>query len=153
MGTPKYNDRGLKLWPSRGQYEETVASGGAVIQTQGCDAQDDQIRVWGKWTDTGAGAIANVSGSGISGVVRNGAGIWTVTFNQGFQALQYADASVQHEASGASTDDVAQVGAFTAGVAGACTLVVLNFTGAAAADPAAGDYICFNAVLLSRTLD
>jgi len=48
---------------------------------------------------------------------------------------------------------IAQLGTFTAGVAGACTLVIFNFTGAAAADPAAGDYIGFDVILTSQWLD
>jgi hypothetical protein len=149
MGTPKGNNIGFRYRPSGGTFAD---SGAGVVQTVGQDSKGDQVRIFGRWTDTGAGAIDNVIGTGFT-VAYTGVGIYTVTFTQGFTALQKASATTLNQATGTPVDQIGQVGAFTAGAAGACTLVILNFTGAAAADPAAGDYVCFEAVLCSQWLD
>ena len=149
MGTPKGNQKGFRYRDSGGTSVQTGAAAFTVI---GQDSVNDQVRVWGRWTDTGAGAIADVIGKGFTAAY-TGVGIWTVTFTQGFQALQSGHAFAMPATTGAGTDDIAQVSTFTAGVAGACTLVILNFTGAAAADPAAGDYVGFDVVLRSQWLD
>lgn len=149
MGAPKRNQKGFRYRDSGGGRVQT---GVGAYTVTGQDSRNDQVRVWGRWTDTGAGAIANVIGKGFTAAY-TGVGIWTVTFTQGFQVLQMGSAFAMPETTGVGTDDIAQVGAFTAGVAGACTLVILNFTGAAAADPAAGDYVGFDVVLRSQWLD
>jgi len=148
MGTPKGNQKGFALFPSGGVFAD---SGAGVVQTAGCDAKNDQVRVWGRFTVDAVPAATDVTGQGISGVVRDAQGIFTVTFDEGFQAMQYGNCILQHAAG--ATDTVGQVSTFTAGVAGACTLRLLVFTGAAAADPAVGDYVCFDAVLTSQWLD
>lgn len=135
MGTPKNNPRGY-CYKESGDY----------------DSRNDLVRIWGRWTDTGVPGLGTVQGKGFT-VTRDGVGIWTVTFDQGFIGLQSASACTYCEASGAGVDQVGEVSTFTPGVAGACTLRVLNFTGAAAADLAAGDYMCFEAVLFSQWLD
>ena len=149
MGTPKGNQKGFRYRDSGGTSLQT---GAAAFTVTGQDSKNDQIRVWGRWTDTGAGAIANVIGKGFT-AARTAAGIWTITFTQGFQALQSGHAFAMPATTGVGTDDIAQVGVFTAGVAGACTLTIFNFTGAAAADPAAGDYVGFDVILTSQWLD
>jgi hypothetical protein len=150
MGTPKGNQKGFSTFPSGGTFAD---SGAGVVQTVGQDSKGDQIRVWGRFT-TAAGPIVDTSrivGEGILSIVRGAAGIYTVTFVDGFQACQSASATVQNAV--VATDVLAEVSTFTPGVAGACTLRLLTFTGAGAADPAAGDYVCFEAVLCSQWLD
>ena len=149
MGTPKGNLKGFKYFPGGGTF---VDSGAGVVQTVGQDSQGDQVRVFGRWTDTGAGAIDNVTGTGFT-VAYTGVGIYTVTFTQGFTAMEAAHGCTLNQATGTPVDQIVEIGAFTAGAAGAATLVILNFTGAAAADPAAGDYVCFEAILKSEWLD
>jgi hypothetical protein len=149
MGTPKGNPKGFRLRDSGGTFAD---SGAGVVATAGCDASADQVRVWGRWTDTGVPGLGAVIGDGFT-VVRDNVGIWTVTFTQGFQTLQSASATAMPSTTGAGTDDCGQVSTFTAGAAGACTLRILNFTGAGAADLALNDWMCFDCVLTSRTLD
>lgn len=149
MGTPKRNQRGFKYRPGGGTF---VDSGAGVVATVGQDSQGDEVRVWGKFSTDGAGAIADIQGSGFTAAY-TGVGIYTVTFDQGFMALEHANATPQVAASGSGTDLVGEVSTFTPGVAGACTLVLLAFTGAAAADMAVGDFLCFEAVLRSEWLD
>jgi len=149
MGTPKGDLKGFRYFPGGGTFAD---SGAGVVQTVGQDSHGDQVRIFGKFSTDGAGAIADVQGEGFT-VAYTGVGIYTITFTDGFTALQYANATTQVQASGSATDLVGEVSAFTAGVAGACTLIVLAFTGAAAADMAVGDYLCFEAVLLSEWQD
>jgi len=137
------------MHPSGGVFAD---SGAGVVQTVGEDSQGDQVRIWGKFSTDGAGAIANVQGTGFAAAY-TGVGIFTVTFTQGFQTLQSGGAYVQAAASGTATDLVGQISTFTAGVAGACTLRLLAFAGAVATDMAAGDFLCFEAVLTSQWLD
>ena len=149
MGTPKGNQKGFKLRDSGGTFSDV---GAGVVPLTGCDAQGDQVRVWGRWTDTGVPGLGTVVGDGFA-VVRTGVGIWTITFTQGFQFLQYASATAMPSTTGAGTDDCGQVGTFTAGVAGACTLVINNFDSVGAADLALNDWMCFDCILTSQWLD
>lgn len=150
MAAPKGNQKGFTLFPSGGVFAD---SGAGVVQTAGCDSQNDQVRVWGRFTVDAVPAPDDISGTGIASVVRGAQGIYTVTFDEGFQTMQMGSCTVQTAASGVGTDTIGQVSTFTAGAAGACTLRLLVFTGAAAADPAVGDYVCFDAVLTSQWLD
>jgi hypothetical protein len=157
MGTPKGNLKGFRYRDSGGT---SVQTGAAAFTITGNDAKNDQVRVWGRFAiDAVTQTPVNIIGKGIAsitggaGAVGAPTGIYTVTFTQGFQTLQSGHAFAMPEASGVGTDDIAQLGTFTAGAAGACTLVIFNFTGAAAADPAAGDYIGFDVVLTSQWLD
>ena len=150
MGTPKLNSKGYRYFPSGGEFAD---SGAGVVQTAGCDSKNDQVRVWGRFTVDAVPAVDDICGEGIASIVRGAQGIYTVTFTQGFQGLQMAHCTTQCSTSGVGTDTLGEVSTFTAGVAGACTLRLLCFTGAAAADPAVGDYICFDAVLTSQWLD
>jgi len=149
MGLPKGNQKGFRLRDSGGTF---VDAGAGVVATAGCDAQNDQVRVWGRWTDTGVPGIGTVVGDGFT-VGRTGVGDWLITFTQGFQFLQFASAKAMPSTSGTATNDVAQVSTFTAGAAGACTLRILNFTDAAAADLALNDWMCFDCILTSQWLD
>ncbi len=147
MGAPKYNLKNFKYFPAGGIY---IDSGAGVVQTTGQDSNGDQVRIWGKWTETGAGAIQDPQGVGFT-VAYTGAGIFTVTFAQAFGFLEGAHAYLQ--AAVTATDITGEIGAFTPGAAGAATLVVLSFASGAAADPATGDYVCFEAILRSEWLD
>jgi hypothetical protein len=154
MGTPKGNPKGLTLFPSGGVFADV---GAGVVQASGCDAQNDQIRVWGRFTIDAGGDPDDISGTGITSVTGGAGsaltGIYTVTFDEGFQTMQMGSCTVMAATSGVGTDTIGEVSAFTAGAAGACTLRLLVFTGAAAADVATGDYVCFDAVLTSQWLD
>lgn len=155
MGTPKGNDRGFTYFPSRGTFAD---SGAGVVQTAGCDARNDQVRVWGRFSVDAGGNAYDLTGEGVASVVggtgaAGATGIFTVTFTQGFQACQMAHCTTMLGTSGIGTDVLGEASTFTAGAAGACTLRLLTFTGAAAADPATGDYVCFDAILLSQWLD
>jgi len=122
----------------------------AGVVTGGSDSKGDQIKIFGGWSDTGAGAIDLAYGDGFT-VAYTGVGNYTVTFTQGFRALQSARCGVS--AVGAAVDQYGQVGAFTAGAAGACTLEFWNCTGAGQADVANGDFFMFEATLISEWLD
>lgn len=148
MGTPKGNQKGFRYWPSGGSRVEGLGG----FTDYGQDSKNNQVRIWGMWTDTGVPGLGTVVGKGFT-VTRDNVGIWTVTFDQGFEAMQSVQAFTAPIASGTGTDDVAQAGAFTAGVAGACTLGIFNHAGGVAGDLAAGDYIGFEAVLLSQWND
>lgn len=155
MGTPKGNQKGFTLFPSGGTFAD---AGAGVVQTAGCDSKNDQVRVWGRFTiDAVLQTPVDISGPGILSVTGGtgaaATGIYTVTFVEGFQTMQMGSCSVQLATSGIGTDVTGEVSTFTAGAAGACTLRLLTFTGAGAADVATGDYVCFDAVLTSQWLD
>jgi hypothetical protein len=154
MGTPKGNLKGFTLFPSGGTFAD---AGAGVVQTAGCDSKNDQVRVWGRFTVDVGGDVDDISGTGITSVTGatggGTTGIYVVTFDEGFQTMQMGSCTVQTATSGVGTDTIGQVSTFTAGAAGACTLRLLTFTGAAAADVATGDYVCFDAVLTSQWLD
>jgi len=137
MSTPRYNTQ-------RGFYTRNSGDAGSM-------SQGDMIKLIGKFSTDGAGAIANDYTPGAT-VGYTGAGDFLLTFNEGFHGLQSANVSIQ--AAGAAVDQYAQVGAFTAGVAGACTLQLFCCgAGGAQADMAAGDYLMYEITLYSEWED
>lgn len=108
--------------------------------------------VVGRWSVVGgAGAVNVVTGHGFT-VARSGAGDYLITFTDAFSELLCAQAHVA-AISGAAVDMYGQIGAFTPGAAGACTLQVRTETGAADTDPAATDSVIFSATMYGEPLD
>jgi hypothetical protein len=136
MSSPRYHTH-------KGFY--TRYSGDAGSMSQG-----DLVKFIGKFSTDGAGAIANDYTPGAT-VTYIAGGNYLLTFDEGFAGLQSATASIQ--AVGAAVDQYAQIGAFTAGVAGACTLELWNCAVALNADMAAGDYFMYEVTLYSEWLD
>lgn len=109
-------------------------------------------KVTGRWSITGGvGAVDVVTGHGFT-VARSGAGDYLVTFTDAFSELICAHAQVA-AISGAAVDMYGQLGAFTPGAAGACTLQIRTKTGAVSTDPAATDSVHFEATLYGEPLD
>ena len=93
------------------------------------------------------GAVGTIHGEGIAGVVRNGAGDYTVTFTDAFTSFYSGGASSGETSGTGTTQQVCAFGPFTAGAAGAATLQIFTNDGAGAADPANGSYLSFYAIL------
>lgn len=108
------------------------------------------VRIMGRFTVDGVPVTDDQQGRGYT-VARTAAGRYTVTFVDACPVLITANATTM-VATG-NTDTVAQLGAFTPGLVGAATLVLRNMIAAVETELAVGDYMTFDAVIYSETLD
>jgi hypothetical protein len=105
----------------------------------------------GRFTVDAVPDIDVVQGQGFA-VTRTGAGDYLITFTDGFVRLLGAQVSTE-VTSGAAVDLSPQVGAFTAGAAGACTLQVLTKAAAVNTEIPADDAFHFMVTLYGEALE
>jgi hypothetical protein len=114
----------------------------------------DVTKVAGNFTITGgAGAVNVITCAGLDAtapVVRTAQGIYTLTFQDGFAGIVSGTCNC---GGAGAVDIIAQFGAFTAGAAGATTLVIRTKTAGAQADPPTGSIITFDLNLYSNSTD
>jgi len=117
--------------------------------------EQNLTKISGRWDITGvAGVVDNVVGHGFT-VARDAAnaGNYIITFTDGFACLLQAQANVIADSGGGAIDLYAQLGAFTPGASGACTLVVRTKAIGVSTDPTATDGVCFEATLYGEDLE
>ncbi len=109
------------------------------------------VKVVGRFTVDAVPDIDVVQGHGF-GVTRTGAGDYLVTFADGFVRLVGGQVTTE-VTSGAAVDLSGQIGAFTPGAAGACTLQLLTKAAAVNTEVPANDAVHFEATLYAESLE
>ena len=113
--------------------------------------EQNLTKISGRFAVTGAPAIGVVTGHGFA-ITRTGAGDYLVTFTDGFTHLLQGQVGVA-AISGAAVDMYGQLGVFTPGAAGACTLQIRTKTGAVTTEVAATDSVHFEVTLYGEDLE
>lgn len=94
-----------------------------------------RILITGHFHPAAGNAPTGLVGEGVASIVRDGAGEFTLTLDDDYVAIEYADA---HLGMSAATDSIAQVGDIVADPAtGGATIKLHTLTAGAAADIAA----------------
>lgn len=122
---------------SRAQYSKLLA------------AAPGRILIAGHFHPAAGGAVTGLVGEGVLSAARTGAGEFTVTLNDDYSAIEWADA---HLGMSSATDSVAQVGDISADPAtGGATVKLHTLTAGVAADIAAdANNTVFFAILAKR---
>jgi hypothetical protein len=110
--------------------------------------EKEVVDVYGRFTVGAVGAVSNVLGIGISGVVRNSAGNYTITFVDSFDAILNFNASIVFNGASAAVGcNIAQtITTFKADVKANKTLTIQFVSATATAiDPDASSLINFTA--------
>ena len=114
--------------------------------------ESDPTLVCGRVAIGAAGAPGAITGAGVATVVGGGGtGIYTLTFTEAFNQLVGARISCGNLSATAAADLSCNLGAFTAGAAGAATLVIYTNTGAVATDPNNGGSINYALTLAGES--
>lgn len=104
--------------------------------------ESDPTLVCGRVAIGAAGAPGAITGAGVDSVVGGGGtGIYTITFTEAFNQMIGAQVSCGNLSATAAADLSCNLGAFTAGGAGAATLLVYTQAAAVATDPNNGGSI------------
>lgn len=108
-----------------------------------------RILITGHFHPAAGGAPTGLVGEGVASIVRDGAGEFTLTLDDDYVAIEWADA---HLGMATATDSVAQVGAIVADPStGGATVKLHTLTAGAAADIAAdANNTVFFAILAKR---
>lgn len=114
-------------------------------QPLGC-LEVDVVSLYGTITFGSTGAVASSSGKGISSIVRNSAGKYTITLDAPYNALLWADTRILHSTLSSPATVGIEANLFSQDVSNASTpTLVIQFVAldnGAAADPASGA-VCY----------
>lgn len=115
--------------------------------------EKEVVDLWATVTigSTGAPTLVTAKSKGVSSIVRNSAGTYTVTLQDTYQRLLDMDVTTQNATGISASPNVSLKGAPTVNTISAPALVFVCSTGGTATDPASGDTLYVKLSLSNST--